>query len=650
MITLIDERELLDIEKRKAIIKAIQSDSNEARKAKKLKAYEIYKDLTKYWVIEAISKEFSAQTVSQMVARASNISIVRKIVDKKARAYAGGVSRAIDGEEANTQKVGDLVKQLNFDQLMKKADRMSELLKNVLVQILYKNDASEKKVDGKPRQRLDNRLFLPHQYDVIGHAHDPCSPLAYVLSDFVDTKMTILQGVASDSTGYREANTPQSEKKLGLMAGGSEKKATAFIFWSANLHFTCNDKGEYIPELSPDDMRNPVGELNAVSVHDDQDDGYWCEGGDDLIDGGVLVNVLLTDMFSIMNVQGWGQLVVSGKKVPASITGGPHKALVFEFDTGEPTPKVEYVSSNPPIEQWRESITMYVALLLSTNNLSTKNVSTKLEGGSSFPSGLAMMIDEAESTENIEDKQAMFKNVEAQVWRKNFLVHNYLLRSGVAVEAEAAIGEIATKKTVDVKFNQVKPIMSEAEKVDLIKKKKDTALYSIVELLQIADPDLTDDQAEEKALKLIEDRMKYAVLYQAGVAGVVKQMNGELQDQGEGQDDNADPAAPGMEAGAKLPASGAASGQPDVQKTALNGAQLASLVDTVAQVAAGTLPRDSAVAIIMQAFPYIDKAEAEAIVGKAGNGFVPKKEEPAPAAPGRAPAATNTPKEGVKDI
>lgn len=60
----------------------------------------------------------------------------------------------------------------------------------------------------------------------------------------------------------------------------------------------------------------------------------------------------------------------------------------------------------------------------------------------------------------------------------------------------------------------------------------------------------------------------------------------------------------------------------DVQKTALNGAQVASMLEVVNSVVAGTLPRASAVAVLVTAFP-ISREEAEAIIGTAGAGFVP---------------------------
>lgn len=58
------------------------------------------------------------------------------------------------------------------------------------------------------------------------------------------------------------------------------------------------------------------------------------------------------------------------------------------------------------------------------------------------------------------------------------------------------------------------------------------------------------------------------------------------------------------------------------QETALNGAQVASMLEIVTKVATGVIPRDAGVAILAAAFP-IDETEAEAVLGNAGAGFVP---------------------------
>lgn len=62
-----------------------------------------------------------------------------------------------------------------------------------------------------------------------------------------------------------------------------------------------------------------------------------------------------------------------------------------------------------------------------------------------------------------------------------------------------------------------------------------------------------------------------------------------------------------------------------VQETALNGAQVTSLLAIVTQVAEGTLPRQTAVEIIVSAFP-IDRQQADRILGEVGRGFTPATE------------------------
>lgn len=73
----------------------------------------------------------------------------------------------------------------------------------------------------------------------------------------------------------------------------------------------------------------------------------------------------------------------------------------------------------------------------------------------------------------------------------------------------------------------------------------------------------------------------------------------------------------------------------DVQSSALNGAQVSSMLDIVQRVAEGLLPRQSAIEIIVSAFP-IDRSQAERILGEVGRTFrpqEPKPQEPKPQEP-----------------
>lgn len=107
------------------------------------------------------------------------------------------------------------------------------------------------------------------------------------------------------------------------------------------------------------------------------------------------------------------------------------------------------------------------------------------------------------------------------------------------------------------------------------------------------------------------------------------------------------PASPAMGGGTGAAADIAASGQ-DVQKQALNGAQVTSLLELLNAVATGQLPRESAIELIVAAFP-VDRMQAEQILGTIGQGFVPNAPTPDPSAPPGGPPPDVDPTKAVVD-
>ena len=77
---------------------------------------------------------------------------------------------------------------------------------------------------------------------------------------------------------------------------------------------------------------------------------------------------------------------------------------------------------------------------------------------------------------------------------------------------------------------------------------------------------------------------------------------------------------------------GAGVGGASLQDTALNGAQVTSLLEIVRSAAEGLIPRDSAVAILQRAF-LMDEQSANALLGSIGAGFEPATVPPPAALP-----------------
>ena len=83
MFQLFTDEEILNREFRVKIIKEIKGSENRERKALSIQRYELFRDKTLKYVLKRLKEQgFLADTIKQMKARGSNISIFKKIIKK----------------------------------------------------------------------------------------------------------------------------------------------------------------------------------------------------------------------------------------------------------------------------------------------------------------------------------------------------------------------------------------------------------------------------------------------------------------------------------------------------------------------------------------------------------------------------------------
>lgn len=508
---LFNEDFVLNKEFRVRVIDEINSDSNRARKQEAKKRYEVYKDNTVKYVMLKLRRELkNADTLTLMENRASNISIGRKIINKLARVYQVPPGRETGNPETNRQ-VSELSALLNFNSKQKKLDRFTRLFRTCMVWF-YPDRVNDSEY------RLCQKILGPHQYDVLSSPNDPEEAACVVLSEFIeDANQTVLVGGGPQVThleSYRQDVAP-SYINQGATVSRPTEKSKVYIWWTEKYHFTTDEKGEYIGvgTLTPEDKLNPIGVIPGVTSAQEQDGEYWAEGGQDIVDGSILVNTLLTDKNAILFMQGWGQLVITGKNIPQEFAVGPHKALVLTYDEakGDPQPSVTSVSSNPPVADWRESIKQYVALLLSTNNLSPRTVSSTAEG-SELPSGLAMLIDRSEATDSIEDSQAEFYWVELKEWEIIKRYFNLYHSKRLLTKDFMDIGALPEDMAVTPKFKtRVDEVRTEKDHLETLRMKKDLGLVDLIDMIMETNPGLTKEEAEKRALELKQKELEDVV-------------------------------------------------------------------------------------------------------------------------------------------
>lgn len=527
------QEDILDIGFRKLVIsEMVNGTENLNRKAVALRKHEIFRDKNSKWVMAAIEKEGYRQiTIEQMRNRVSNISICRKIIEKLAQTYVGGVERKVGDEIELTDNKGlkkkvsgpdqvsldALEDTLDVDTAFKKVDAYRQLFKNTTLQVVPKLCSEETEEAGSDKYDIQLKALAPWEYDVIEDPNNAEEAAVYILTDFPERNRYI-GNLTSDEQGFRTAVTVpdrEGDGKDQIIADspadkGANTKDRTFIWWTNKYHFTTDLTGTIIKDKSPADNLNPIGTKPFIDVCVNQDGFYWATGGDDVVEASILINKKMTDVNFISFVQGWGQLVVAAKDVPKKLVGGPDNAFIFNLQPGDPTPIVQFASSNPPIKDWLETIKMTLALVLTTNNLSSRSLSADLDV-KSVASGIALLIENSEVITSIQDVQVLFQDKEPEFWELLSKWHTLYAETNSLVEE---LQEIAPMKQTDVslKFTQVRPPMSETEKLQDLTLRKQLGINTMVDLIKKDNPDLSDEEAQAKAEEVIADKVKQAQL------------------------------------------------------------------------------------------------------------------------------------------
>lgn len=527
------EKDILDQALRARIIMEIEGTENRQRKAESYRRHLNYKDQTNRFVIANMLRQFKIETVIEMRSTIANISVVRKVIDKLARVFNNGVERKISDDEEGTKKLQLLERALNLNSELKKTNRVLKLQRNAA---LFLRPCPEyEKDETKPLWTLKPETLSPHNYDVVEDYYDRTKPLCFILSDF-DTSYDNFNGsVAAIDPGLRPVGASLFGKGNGTDELIADKKEDAgkdigvqktYVWWSKNYHFTTDASGEILKDEGNPGNANPFETQMIIDFALDQDGSFWAEGGSDLIEGAILINSMLTHLLNIGLLQSYGQFYMIGENLPAKVEIGPNRIIKLEYKKDEQAePKMGFLNANPNLDSLLGCIEAYLALLLTTNNLSTSGVSAQLSGGNDAASGIALIIDKAESIEDVQDQRQGFLDKEPKIFAAIAAFFKVYGASSVERLKEMTITQDQVKK-ITTEFNDQGALMSEKEKLETMKLRKDLGLDTMIGLLMRDNPSLTEQQAADKLKTMIKERMiEKTMMTEAGMT-----MPGEEQE------------------------------------------------------------------------------------------------------------------------
>lgn len=523
------ESDILDAAYRKQIIDEILGLENQYRKNELFKRFECFRDKTSNYVYQELLKQFDKSTVDEMSYALANVSIVKKIINKLSRVYSVDVTRKED------DNIKEIIKETQFNAKMKKLNRYLKLFKNAALYVRpTKCDEEKYEIQFVPLQ--------PYLYDVIESPHDATEAEVVILSTYRKLNQVLPYGIPTSKTVPRT-----SDNKDQIIADADTgADDNTFIWWTKNYHFTTDCTGEII---SGDNIENPIMDLPFVFLNEDTDNEFWSTSGNDLVNNAILINSMITNVNHIGITQGYGQFYMKGKNLPKYIKTGPNKAILMEYAEGEPTPDVGFATASPPLQELMNLIEMQVALLLTTNNLSTTGVSLKLNG-SSLPSGVALIIDKAESMEDVQDQQQMFIDAEKEA----FEIYTKWLKAyggkGL-LEDWQELAKLPEDYDPETNFGKPTAIVSEKEKLEIYKMRLDLKLDTLEDIIKKDNPSISEDQLREKLMEVSpkDAQAEMDEIKQKDMTNEGDQVNGEQkqvgkQDQlgvGQPQDTKEDP-------------------------------------------------------------------------------------------------------------
>lgn len=497
------QSEILDLQTRKILIEEIEASENKARKREAFRRYQCYKDMTNRYVAQMLLDQFDVSTVIEMRYAIANISIVKKVIDKLAKVYSSGADRTISDDQKATQTIEKLEKYLCINTEMKKTNRFLKLQKNLALYV--------KPCPVGDKWTIKLEPLNPYLYDVVEDYYDRTKPLVYILSSYTppaDSFALLDPAYRTGTPTVAPQGNNRDEKIADTPSDQTKGEDKQYVFWSDDYHFTTNSQGEFIPNPENTKNENPFGICPITNFAIDQDGAFWALGGQDLVDGAILVNAMISNNNHIGVVQGYGQFYMTGENLPKTIKVGPSKAIIAEYKLNEQAePKMGFLSANPQLDSLKGLYESYIALLLTTNNLSTSGIATQLSGGPTMPSGIALVIDKSESIEDIQDQRQLFVDKEPETFERiNAILTTY--KGKLVPELEGLSLPENFEDNFNIKFMDSQAIMTEAEKLGNLKLRKDLGIDSMLGLLKRDDPTLTDEQAEDKLKKILADRIK----------------------------------------------------------------------------------------------------------------------------------------------
>lgn len=409
------EEQILDQSYRKKIIAEIKSNENVQRKIKSYKKHNMQQDNFYQYVKEHLETKLDPQTVCEMDIFAS-VNLQKRISTAQGAIYRCEPTRKFFNELGDEiEGLDDIYSDIDIDTKFRRANVDYKYQEQCKIQY-YVED-----------QKINARILLPYQYDVVPYPNNPEKELFTIISNFDNTDRDRIRREDDNNNGFSQGDTYRDGVNQTIADyDDQELEKERYYWWSKTYNIVTNGRGEILDKLTEEllegevedkDVLSPLVEYNItpfVEVSGPKNFEYWCRSGDVLFDTTIMYNVILTSEKEVVDLQGHSQAYYKGdvENMPKHIRVGPSKIVFLPINPNQPV-DAEFGFANPGsdlqgIKEFRES---FLRAFLTSIGLDVSVVS----GDSSVQtasSGVEKMLQMIEKFEASQDDISLFRHVE----------------------------------------------------------------------------------------------------------------------------------------------------------------------------------------------------------------------------------------------
>lgn len=463
----------------KVIISEVEMSQNIDRKKREYISEQIYDGNLWFYVKNRI-KDWYPKTYENYSI--SDYSLLKKIVDKKAKAYREPPIRKLD-TEAETEFYQGILKEGRFNDAMKRIDKLFNQHKYCALGI-FKEPSEE------PNEEAHYKFIplAPYTFDVIKD-EEGC-PQVFIIS-YPDEFVT--DGPYKDLYNPIIAEQGNQDENSYILSLWTEKEHKLIRVRKTKVKGESSISFELVPIDNNPDGINPWGVLPFVFIPHDIDSNY--PNPSPLPGQTVEVNALNSVYLTSGNMQ-IGQLILkypAGQEIQ-TVNQGLMSAIKLPQSTEEGAPETDadYISPSPNLDGHRTSIMTFLNMILDEQGIAVGQVVTGQ--ADKYSSGFDRALANADVQSIIEENQDLYTRIENEVYS--------IIQ---AIESSTNMQALRSD-SLQIVFKKPKMLISDTEKLSNLKQMMELGLLEDFEKFMIIDPNLTEGQAKEKAARINKSR------------------------------------------------------------------------------------------------------------------------------------------------